>query len=73
MKRFLWWGLGLTASILFMGHPAYAQDVNDFDILSFDTQYHLGRDSEGRSTLKTTETITGAARSIRWPSDETYG
>lgn len=60
MKRFLWWGLGLAAGALLMGQTAHAQDVNDFDILSFDAQYHLSRDDEGRSVLKTTETITAS-------------
>ena len=60
MKRFLWWGFGLIASVLLAGQTVHAQDVNDFDILSFDAQYHLSRDDEGRSVLKTTETITAS-------------
>ena len=60
MKRFLWWGVGLVVSILFLSQPAMAQDINDFDILSFDADYHLSKDSEGRSMLKTTETITAS-------------
>ncbi|MFT4232054.1 MAG: DUF2207 domain-containing protein [Leucobacter sp.] len=32
-------------------------DVNDFEIASFDADYHLGRDAEGRSTLRTVERI----------------
>lgn len=60
MKRFLWWGLALATSILIFGQPTQAQSVQDFDILSFDAQYHLGKDNEGRSVLKTTETITAS-------------
>lgn len=33
-------------------------DVNDFTIESFDAEYRLGRDGEGRSTLHTVERIT---------------
>lgn len=58
MRRFLWWGIGLVACIFVVGQPVMAQNVNDFDILSFDVNYHLGKDNEGRSVLKTTETIT---------------
>lgn len=32
--------------------------VNDFTIRDFQADYYLGKDSEGRSTLKTVETIT---------------
>lgn len=32
-------------------------DVNDFTVESFDAVYELGRDDEGRSTLRTTERI----------------
>ncbi|MDX2776214.1 DUF2207 domain-containing protein [Streptomyces caniscabiei] len=60
MKRFLWWGLGLAISVLLFGQSALAQSVHDFDILSFDAQYRLGKDNEGRSVLKTTETITAS-------------
>ena len=60
MKRFLWWGVGLAISVVLTGQAAHAQDMNDFDILSFDAQYHLSKDGEGRSVLKTTETITAA-------------
>lgn len=39
--------------------PSYvqAQNTNDFTIQSFEADYYLGRDSEGRSTLKTVEKI----------------
>lgn len=35
-----------------------AQGVNNFTISSFEADYYLGKDSEGRSTLKTVERIT---------------
>jgi hypothetical protein len=37
-------------------HPV-AQDVNDFSFDSFDAEYELARDADGRSTLATVETI----------------
>lgn len=37
--------------------PATAANPNDFTFDSFDAQYELGRDDEGRSTLHTTETL----------------
>lgn len=40
------------------GQGVYAQNPNNFTIESFDVKYALDKDSEGRSTLKTTETIT---------------
>ncbi len=63
MKR-LSWGI---FSVLFLAiiavvtggvAPAHAADLNNFRIETFDIQYELSRDSEGRSVLKTTETIT---------------
>lgn len=47
----------LTVGVLPASQVA-ALDTNNFRISSFDTQYELSRDSEGRSVLKTTETIT---------------
>ena len=42
-----------------LGFSAPAQaSVDDFTISRYDVQMRLGRDSEGRSTLKTTEIIT---------------
>ncbi len=38
--------------------PQTQAGVNDFIISSFDIQYDLSRDADGRSTLKTVETIT---------------
>jgi uncharacterized membrane protein YgcG len=61
MKRFL---LGLGGLLLIAGgafgvtQPARAEGVNDFTINSFDVDYHLARDDNGRSTLKTIERIT---------------
>ncbi len=52
----------LVAILLFIGitpvGQAAAQSTNNFTISSFDIQYELSRTSEGRSVLKTTETIT---------------
>lgn len=49
-------------SILFLGSlfasSAQAQDVNNFTISSFEADYYLSQDSEGRSRLKTVEKIT---------------
>lgn len=59
MKRFFM-GVGVliaVASNMFV-QTANAQDVNNFTINAFDAEYHLSRDSEGRSVLKTKETIT---------------
>lgn len=53
-------GVGVViavASSMFV-QAANAQDVNNFTINAFDAEYYLSRDSEGRSVLKTKETIT---------------
>lgn len=51
-------GLAMTATIaLGVSLPAYA-DVNDFEITNYDMKLELGRDTEHRSTLQTTEIIT---------------
>lgn len=45
------------------------QDVNDFSFDSFDAQYQLGLDADGRSTLTTVETIVA-----RFPdTDQNHG
>ncbi len=48
-----------VASFIFVFNPgiAYAS-VNDFVIKDFQADYYLGKDDEGRSTLKTVEQIT---------------
>ncbi|HUC20132.1 MAG TPA: DUF2207 domain-containing protein, partial [Candidatus Polarisedimenticolaceae bacterium] len=38
--------------------PVFAADVNNFEIQDYQIDYHLGRDGEGRSTLKTIELIS---------------
>ncbi len=38
-------------------HPLVRADVNDFHFASFDAEYALGRDDEGRATLRTVERI----------------
>ena len=39
--------------------PSHASaDVNDFSFSSFDADYYLSKDSEGRSTMKVVETLT---------------
>ena len=48
----------LLAVGLFPAPHAAALDTNNFRISSFDIQYELSRNSESRSVLKTTETIT---------------
>lgn len=62
MKRFIL-GLGavLVATFGMLNVPnAHAQNPNNFTIQSFDVDYYLGKDSEGRSALKTVEAITAA-------------
>lgn len=40
------------------GQPVHLADVDDFAFESFDAEYRLGRDADGRSTLRTVERIT---------------
>jgi len=47
----------LLAVGLFPTHNAAAATTNNFRITSYDIQYELSRDSEGRSVLKTKETV----------------
>lgn len=52
---------GIVAAVILtlsMGYGVHAQNPNNFTIESFDAKYVLDKDHEGRSTLKTTETIT---------------
>jgi len=51
-------GLSLSGSMVSAG-------VNDFVITNYDIRYQLSRDEQGRSRLKTTETITA-----EFPSDD---
>ncbi|MEO7904471.1 MAG: DUF2207 domain-containing protein, partial [Candidatus Saccharimonadales bacterium] len=58
MKRFL---LGIAATIILtlgVGAASASAATNNFRITNYDASYHLSRDSEHRSTLKTVETIT---------------
>ena len=58
MKRFFL-GLGIFCVTLLSFAPGVsAQNVNNFKIHSFEAEYFLEQDSEGRSTLKTVEKIT---------------
>lgn len=72
MKRFL---LGLGGLLLVVGsvlggtHIAQAVSANDFTISNFDVDYHLARDNDGRSTLKTVERITAVFPSF----DQNHG
>ena len=53
-------GLALTGAAVLPAAPASAAqraDVDDFTIDSFDADYLLGRDADGRSTLRTVERI----------------
>lgn len=56
MKKFILLGLALFASFLVFSQPASAS-VNDFVIKEFKADYYLSRDNDGRSNLKTVETI----------------
>ncbi|MGH7217868.1 MAG: DUF2207 domain-containing protein [Candidatus Microsaccharimonas sp.] len=59
MKRIFGAIAVFVLGVAFFAAPtASAQGTNNFTILTFDIQYELSRDSEGRSVLKTTETIT---------------
>lgn len=62
MKRLLFgFGTGILlaiAGVISVYMPVAAQDVNNFTIHSFDADYYLDIDSEGRSRLKTVERIT---------------
>jgi hypothetical protein len=63
MKRLLFgFGAGVIIAIASMIgvfiQPVAAQDANNFTIHSFDVDYYLNTDEEGRSTLKTVERIT---------------
>lgn len=54
-----YWFAGLVIGVItWGGTPVFAADVNNFRISSYKIDYVLGKDSDGRSTLKTTETIT---------------
>jgi uncharacterized membrane protein YgcG len=56
MKRYLF---GIIATLCVLVSPTVgAVSVQDFVINSFDAEYHLSRDSNGRSILATTERIT---------------
>ncbi len=53
--------IGVVAALLIGMTPATpvnASDTNNFTIPTYDIQYELSRDSEGRSVLKTTELIS---------------
>lgn len=57
MKRFFL-GLGVFCVTLLSFAPGVsAQNVNNFKIHSFEAEYFLGQDSDGRSTLRTVEKI----------------
>ena len=59
MKRALLW-VGIAVVFLVLASPGLvsAATKNNFVIESFNTKYYLSRDDDGRSTLKTVETIT---------------
>lgn len=57
MKRFVLGVLALLVAAAGYVQPA-AASVNDFRFSSFEADYYLGADNEGRSTLKTIEKLT---------------
>ncbi|MEO5691283.1 MAG: DUF2207 domain-containing protein [Candidatus Saccharimonadales bacterium] len=67
MKKLLFVVLGLI-TFLGLGGIAHA-GVNDFTISDYQIDMHLGRDSDGRSTLKTVEKITAVFPKI----DQNHG
>lgn len=59
MERKLWVIWVSIVSVIGLGSPSVAAaSVNDFRISQFQAEYHLSRDAENRSQLKTVETIT---------------
>jgi len=59
MKRIIWVaGLAIVVFGAVTVQPAAAQNTNNFSISNYDISYELSRDNDGRSVLKTTETIT---------------
>lgn len=66
------WLLAIIVVILgvvFAGGNVQAADLDNFTITNYDVEMQLGRDDEGRSTLRTTETITA-----QFPSfDQNHG
>lgn len=57
MKRLIF-GLIVTLGVLSGLAVSVSANMNDFTFKSFDADYYLGSDSEGRSTLKTVEKLT---------------
>lgn len=57
MKRFIV-GAAVALVVTLGLAPVALADTNNFTITNFDVKLELGRDSENRSTLKTTEIIT---------------
>lgn len=57
MKRLIL-GLIVTLGVLSGVAVSVSADTNDFSFKSFEADYYLGSDSEGRSTLKTVEKLT---------------
>lgn len=57
MKRLFFGVLAGVFAMIAAAHPVAARDVNDFVINSFNVDYNLSKDAEGRSILKTTERI----------------
>jgi len=49
--------LAISMSIPIIGASSAAADTNAFTITSFEADYYLARDTDGRSTLRTVETI----------------
>lgn len=48
----------ITVGVTFVAPLAQAKGLDNFTITEYDVALQLGKDSDGRSTLKTTETIT---------------
>ena len=58
MKRFLFGVVLAMAALAGFGSAAQAANTDNFTITNYEVRMELGRDSERRSTLKTTLTIT---------------
>lgn len=58
MKRFLLVSLAIVTSVLGLGLPASALNLNNFIIKDYQVDMVLTQDEEGRARLKTMETIT---------------
>lgn len=58
MKNFIWVAFSTLVMSVLLAPIVQAANLNNFTITDYDIKYNLSKDDSGRSTLKTTETIT---------------